>query len=72
MRRRFKRIGLKKNAALTVEQVLSARLEYIRGNRDFTALAKELGAHRWSVKRAAKGESYRTLPMPPGPMWTLL
>jgi hypothetical protein len=52
--------------------VLDARLRLVRGDDDFARMAQEYGVHRVTVRRAAVGERYRAIPMPPGPMWSVL
>jgi hypothetical protein len=50
---------------LTVEQVLEARLCYMVGDWEWAKLAKKFGVTSAVIKSAAKGETYRDLPMPP-------
>ena len=50
---------------LTVEQVLEARWLQAQGKANFAQLSKEYGVDRWSIKRAALGETFKELPMPP-------
>jgi len=50
---------------LTVEQVLECRLCYMVGDWQWSKLAKKLGVGPGVVKAAAKGITYKHLPMPP-------
>jgi hypothetical protein len=50
---------------LTVEQVLEARLCYMVGDWQWSKLAKKFGVGPEVVKAAAKGFTYKDLPMPP-------
>lgn len=50
---------------LTVEQVLEARLCYMCGDWQWAKLAKRFGVGPEVVKAAARGETYKNLPMPP-------
>jgi hypothetical protein len=50
---------------LTVEQVLEARLCYMVGDWQWSKLAKRFGVGPEVVKAAAKGDTYKDLPMPP-------
>jgi Zn-dependent peptidase ImmA (M78 family) len=50
---------------LTVEQVLEVRLCYMVGDQEWSKLAKRFGVSREAIKNAAKGATYRDLPMPP-------
>jgi len=50
---------------LTVEQVLEARLCYMVGDWQWSKLAKRFGVGPEAIKAAARGETYRDLPMPP-------
>ena len=51
---------------LTVEQVLEARLCYMAGDWQWSKLAKKFGVTSEAVKNAARGVTYKDLPMPPG------
>jgi hypothetical protein len=53
------------NRKLTVEQVLEARLCYMVGDWEWSKLARKFGVSREAVKNAARGATYRDLPMPP-------
>jgi hypothetical protein len=50
---------------LTVEQVLEARLCYMVGDWKWSKLARKFGVGSEAVKAAAKGDTYKDLPMPP-------
>jgi hypothetical protein len=50
---------------LTVEQVLEARLCYMVGDWQWSKLARKFGVSPEVVKKAARGTTYRHLPMPP-------
>jgi hypothetical protein len=50
---------------LTVEQVLEARHCYMVGDWKWSKLAKKFGVGPEVVKKAARGVTYRDLPMPP-------
>jgi hypothetical protein len=50
---------------LTVEQVLEARLCYMVGDWKWSKLAKKFGVRSEAVKAAARGDTYKDLPMPP-------
>ena len=50
---------------LSVEQVLEARLCYMVGDWKWSKLAKKFGVDSVTIKNAAKGMTYRDLPMPP-------
>jgi hypothetical protein len=50
---------------LSVEQVLEARLCYMVGDWQWSKLAKKFGVSQDAVKAAARGDSYKDLPMPP-------
>lgn len=72
MRKQYPRIRLRTDTVWTVEQVLDARLRFARGEAGFRRMAQEFGAHRLTIEKAATGKSYRVLPMPPGPLWSVL
>ena len=55
----------KSSRKLSVEQVLEARLCYMVGDLQWSKLAKKFGVGPEVVKAAAKGVTYRDLPMPP-------
>ena len=55
----------KSSRKLSVEQVLEARLCYMVGDWQWSKLAKKFGVGPEVVKAAAKGFTYRDLPMPP-------
>jgi hypothetical protein len=55
----------KSSRKLTVEQVLEARLCYMVGDWEWSKLARKFGVGSESVKNAAKGITYKDLPMPP-------
>jgi hypothetical protein len=50
---------------LTVEQVLEARLRYAAGELKWSKLAREYGVSYEAVRNAAKGVTFKHLPMPP-------
>jgi hypothetical protein len=50
---------------LTVEQVLEARLRYASGERKYSKLAREFGVSSEAIRNAAKGMTFKYLPMPP-------
>jgi len=55
----------KNSRKFTVEQVFEARLCYMVGAWEWSKLAKKFGVSRDAVKNAARGATYRDLPMPP-------
>lgn len=55
----------KSSRKLSVEQVLEARLCYMVGDWQWSRLAKRFGVGPEVVKAAAKGVTYKHLPMPP-------
>jgi hypothetical protein len=55
----------KSSRKLTVEQVLEARLCCMVGDWEWSKLAKRFGVGPEVVKAAAKGVTYKGLPMPP-------
>jgi hypothetical protein len=58
-----------RDARLSVEQILEARLRYADGEQELSKLARDYRVHREVIKRVVLGESHKHLPMPPERPW---